>query len=1221
MKKRIEFILILYFSLAINSICAQTVQGSFESVFQRYQKGQQFVGTSSLTENLTAWKNERIYAQIVLWSQTKQNNLSYEISPLTALTDTISAEAVQLLFAHDVIADRYARNCGTYPQPRMDSVKIADALSFKPLVSVTADDPVKIWVRINVPENVSAGIYSGTIKVKQNNTLKLAFVLNVEVLNKEIPNPVDYTFHLDLWQYPYQLLKYYNINHPKAHILPWSTSHFGMITPLYRLLADAGQKAVSAFITDDVMGQPSMVKWILKADSTWQYDFTDMDTWVNMLDAMGISKQINCFSTIGMGIDSLTYFEETSSSFKRLYAPMFSKTYYDRWNDFLTAFKIHLTNRKIFDKTVVYLDEVESKMIPRLDSLIHGNGQSWKIGLSYFHPLTQAESDIMYDISGNLGFATNQGREGKISTFYTSCAQTIPNTYVTVENSVAESTWLAWYVANQNLDGFLRWAYDFWTLDDPLNVQDGYFTSGENSFVYRSSNEMNTEMYTSYRLEMLRKGIQDFEKIKILKAELQLSNDPLDEEALRLLNDKIAQFHENNGTGAETLVREGGKLLNDIVRGDFSYCKVSGADSTIAYTQWIGVMGSSTPIGNTWVGSYPGGYSHYTDGKITALPGDSLTLTIENSPNSYCARTAVWIDWSGDNDFEDDGECVWSGGVANSCNNATSNTFNIIIPVRTKPGVKRMRIQVRDAYVDEPIPCGEVLWSSTRDFDIVVADSYCKPLTKYNKLYFLRKASTSTCVENFYYSNDVMPSQGYNYDDTNIFTVEKGTSFLMDIENSTLSKCARTAIWVDWNKNGNFDGPSELIAELGKANSCDNPLSYRVPVTVPNSAFVGETRMRIQLRDSYQEAPQSCLIDYVTGTTDFKLNIVEPSGLHCFPEVIYPNDGDILSDTTVNFTWTANNSDVTEWKLKISDADSDTGMPVYFEQEFAGTNTSVQVSQLPHYGENLLVELFWKINGKWHSAVTYNKAKDVYCQSMGFSDISYFIYSIQSYNAFKNISFQSGDSPEKGYCHIKKSAIAVNPGSSFILEVKESSASKCAFTKVWIDWNGDGDFTDIGEEVYLSGLPEYCKNDNEHRIHIDVPSEISLGMKRLRIRLCNSWLPPLEPCGGSGEITTYDMDIEVVAVSKSIEQSKKQTDNSVQNYEPKLMLYGDQLYLSNNNVAAGTLRMYFYTTDGRLVKLLDNVTGPVYVGDISKGTYLITIKDEKGEVLSTKFRK
>lgn len=255
MIKKNLFTLMLLLGSALNIIHAQTMQGSFESPYSRYRKGQQFIGTPQLSENLSAWKNERTYTQIVLWSQNDQNNLTYEAGELkTSASDIIPAGAIQLLFAGNVKTDKYARNCGTYPQPRMEYVEIADALSFTPVTTVMADDPLKIWVRVDIPENIPAGVYSGTIKIKQNEVVQLTFNVNIEILDKSLPDIADWSFHLDLWQYPYQLLKYYNESH-EIPVQPWSDTHFGMIAPFYRVLADAGQKVITAYLTDDVQKQ------------------------------------------------------------------------------------------------------------------------------------------------------------------------------------------------------------------------------------------------------------------------------------------------------------------------------------------------------------------------------------------------------------------------------------------------------------------------------------------------------------------------------------------------------------------------------------------------------------------------------------------------------------------------------------------------------------------------------------------------------------------------------------------------------------------------------------------------------------------------------------------------------------------------------------------------------------------------------------------------------
>ena len=62
---------------------------------------------------------------------------------------------------------------------------------------------------------------------------------------------------------------------------------------------------------------------------------------------------------------------------------------------------------------------------------------------------------------------TKRKAEGKITTYYTCCAESHPNTY-TFSNP-AEGAWIAWYAAKENLDGYLRWALNSWTIEPLLD--------------------------------------------------------------------------------------------------------------------------------------------------------------------------------------------------------------------------------------------------------------------------------------------------------------------------------------------------------------------------------------------------------------------------------------------------------------------------------------------------------------------------------------------------------------------------------------------------------------------------------------------------------------------------------------------------------------------------------------------------------------------------------
>ena len=64
----------------------------------------------------------------------------------------------------------------------------------------------------------------------------------------------DWSFHLDLWQFPSNVLERYNDERSRADIIAWSDKHFALLKPAYKLLADTGQKVITAHIKKNALG-------------------------------------------------------------------------------------------------------------------------------------------------------------------------------------------------------------------------------------------------------------------------------------------------------------------------------------------------------------------------------------------------------------------------------------------------------------------------------------------------------------------------------------------------------------------------------------------------------------------------------------------------------------------------------------------------------------------------------------------------------------------------------------------------------------------------------------------------------------------------------------------------------------------------------------------------------------------------------------------------------
>ncbi len=108
----------------------------------------------------------------------------------------------------------------------------------------------------------------------------------------------------------------------------------------------------------------------------------------------------------------------------------------------------------------------------------------------------------------------------QISTFYTSCVQPRPNSFVAANADPLDMAALPWHALQRRQDGYLRWAFDNWRSSDPLDLREGAYSAGDFSLVYRSSNDRDMTVVPSIRSELLREGIEDFEKVKVLRNSL-----------------------------------------------------------------------------------------------------------------------------------------------------------------------------------------------------------------------------------------------------------------------------------------------------------------------------------------------------------------------------------------------------------------------------------------------------------------------------------------------------------------------------------------------------------------------------------------------------------------------------------------------------------------------------------------------------------------------------
>ena len=461
---------------------------------------------------LRAWKGERANIQAVLYSKTDQGTLSVRMTEwkkngvATGIT-----EAGDARFVNYVITDDFT-SCGGHNMS-LPTWLVADVIDQDKPHAVPAMETRPVWCTIEVPRTAEAGEYTTALEVvNEAGDVVKSLALTVVVDSHSLPEVKDQKFHLDFWQQPYAVSRYYGVER-------WSDEHLEALRPYLQALGRAGQRVVSAILFYEPWGEQThdlfdpMVQTVKKADGTWEYDYTIFDKYVNLCAEYGINKQINCFSMLPWDM-SFRYWDEASESYQNLSTSYDSNEYRELWTSFLTAFKAHLEAKGWFDKTVIAVDERGEAAMLKAYEIANGLGFKMALAGNYHGSLC----NILYDKCVQLGQEGNftaaqlaeRKAKGWVTTYYTSCANAEPNIYT--NSYPAEAAYLPIYAAKKNLDGYLHWAWMNWDEHPLTDSRFRKFGSGD-TYCYYPGNR------SSIRFERLIEGIHQYEKIQILREE------------------------------------------------------------------------------------------------------------------------------------------------------------------------------------------------------------------------------------------------------------------------------------------------------------------------------------------------------------------------------------------------------------------------------------------------------------------------------------------------------------------------------------------------------------------------------------------------------------------------------------------------------------------------------------------------------------------------------
>lgn len=468
------------------------------------------------TISVTGWQGERVNAQLLIWSSSELNAVECNISDFSSKSDKLSSEIATPHFVRYTLGDKTDRSCLCGRANGHPAILQADMLDNLQHYNIPACTVRPVWVSIAIPKDATAGVYDATLKISHSGFGSTTLALQLEVIGTKMPEPKDWSFHLDLWQHPSSVARMEGVE-------MWSEEHFAAMRPVMQMLADAGQKVITATLNRDPWryqcfdDYEPMIYWTLNDNDVWSYDYTIFDRWVEFMMSLGIDKQINCYSMLPWGDCILDYHDMRTGKVNRnrtVSATPKSENFEAMWGPFLTDFAAHLREKGWLGITNIAIDErapedmdaaakLIAKYAPELGFAIADNHNSYKRYANMRDVCVgQKQAAMSFE-----EIATRRAK-GFVSTYYVCCSTLFPNTFT--NSQPFESELLGTYAIAYDYDGMLRWSYNSWPANPQYDSRFRYWASGDTFLVYPAAR-------SSVRFERLIDGIELYEKVRALR--------------------------------------------------------------------------------------------------------------------------------------------------------------------------------------------------------------------------------------------------------------------------------------------------------------------------------------------------------------------------------------------------------------------------------------------------------------------------------------------------------------------------------------------------------------------------------------------------------------------------------------------------------------------------------------------------------------------------------
>ncbi|HUU28311.1 MAG TPA: glycoside hydrolase domain-containing protein [archaeon] len=453
----------------------------------------------------------------------------------------------------------------------------ADPLLEESSVDVKANLVQPVWLTLKLSRDLAPGIYAGKFEIAAASGGGAEFDMTVEVLPAVLPEPVDWSYYLNIWQDPSGVAR--------AHkVAVWSEEHWRLLERYAENFAAHGMKSIMTSIVYDPWksqsGYPfdTMVEWKYPGEfkagraGSFEWDFTVFDRYVELMIKAGVRDKIDCYALVmgpGSTLDAnIRYLDTTAGEHRSLKLTLGEPRWREAWTAFLPVFRQHLKEKGWFDLALLGFDEKPEKEMKIIFDFMIQTAPDFKLAASGGYPGDERKwgDEIVF----HFDEMTDPDRWAEIEpvvrqmhadkkryvSWYTACMPYFPNTFL--YSPLRESRLLAWLTWKYGFDGYSRWAVNAYP-EDVWNQPLYNWHSGDNYFLYPGKNGP----LDSMRWELMRQGIQDYETLRIA---WEMAGKAGREDLLEKLRQAVQIGSIVDSCHWIPYIEEARKLVNEVIR-------------------------------------------------------------------------------------------------------------------------------------------------------------------------------------------------------------------------------------------------------------------------------------------------------------------------------------------------------------------------------------------------------------------------------------------------------------------------------------------------------------------------------------------------------------------------------------------------------------------------------------------------------------------------------